>query len=401
MTDISALSALTRCLRTGIDDDPAHGSVVPPLYLSTNFSFTDFGQPRQYDYTRSGNPTRDVLGEALATLEGGAGATITATGMAAITLTTSTLLRPGDVILVPHDCYGGSWRLFDALSGRGNFTYRTVDFSDLDAVRVALAADQAPAVVWIETPSNPLLRVTDIEAVTRAAHDVGAVVVADNTFCSPILQRPFEFGVDVVVHSTTKYINGHSDVVGGAVITATAALHEKFGYWSNVLGISGSPFDSYLTLRGLRTLHTRIRAHQENTTALVEAIGNHPALAAIHYPGLPDHPGHELAARQQDGFGAMLSVDLAGGEDAVRAFVSGLQCFSLAESLGGTESLIAHPATMTHASMTPQARTTAGIGDGLLRLSIGIESAEDLVTDVLAALDRALVATPAASRDVA
>lgn len=402
MTDITTPpSALTRCLRTGIDVDPAHGAVVAPLYLSTNFSFAEFGEPREYDYTRSGNPTRDVLGEALATLEGGAGATVTATGMAAVTLVTSTLLRPGDVILVPHDCYGGSWRLFDTLAERGQFIYRTVDFSDLDAVRQALAAEQAPRVVWIETPSNPLLRVTDLAEVTTAAHEVGAVVVADNTFLSPILQRPLEFGVDAVVHSTTKYINGHSDVVGGAVIAATAELHEQFRYTSNVLGIVGSPFDSYLTLRGLRTLHTRIRAHQENTAAVVEAIAGHPALAAVHYPGLSDHPGHELAARQQDGFGAMLSIDLAGGEPAVRAFLGGLRCFSLAESLGGTESLIAHPATMTHASMSPRARAVAGIGEGLLRLSIGIECAPDLVADLGAALDRALAASPAATTPAA
>ncbi|GAA1150518.1 cystathionine gamma-synthase [Ornithinicoccus hortensis] len=393
---MTEISRLTRGLRTGIDSDPAQGAVIPPLYLSSNFSFAEFGVPREYDYTRSGNPTRDVLAEALTTLEGGYGGTITATGMAAITLCTQALLRPGDTILVPHDCYGGSWRLFDSLSGRGQFASRTVDFGDPVAVQEALSGPNPPKVVWLETPSNPLLRVTDIAAVTEAAHRVGALVVADNTFLSPVLQQPFEFGVDAVVHSTTKFINGHSDVVGGAVIAANRELHEEFAYWANVLGIVGSPFDSYLTLRGLRTLHTRIRAHQENVTAVVEELADHPALAACYYPGLPDHPGHELAARQQKGFGAMLSFELVGGELAVRAFLDGLRCFSLAESLGGTESLVAHPATMTHASMSAQAREVAGIRDGLLRLSVGIEEAADLVADLRAGLDRALEATEAA-----
>ncbi|WP_153397409.1 cystathionine gamma-synthase [Ornithinicoccus halotolerans] len=386
MTDISRL---TRGLRAGIDTDPGEGAIVPPLYLSSNFSFAGFGEPRRYDYTRSGNPTRDLLGEALATLEGGHGATVTATGLAAITLCTTALLRPGDTILVPHDCYGGSWRLFDLLAERGQLRYRTVDFADPAAVRAALSGPTGPRVVWLETPSNPLLRITDLAAVTRQAHAAGALVVVDNTFLSPVLQRPIEHGADLVVHSTTKFVNGHSDVVGGAVVAATAELHALLQHWANVLGVVGSPFDSYLTLRGLRTLHCRVRAHQENAAAVLESVLGHPAVEAVHYPGLPDHPGHEVAATQQDGFGAMLALQLRGGEPAVRAFLSGLRCFSLAESLGGTESLVAHPATMTHASMTPEARAVAGIGDGLLRLSVGIEAAEDLAGDVRAALDRA------------
>lgn len=386
MTDISRL---TRGLRAGIDTDPGEGAIVPPLYLSSNFSFAGFGEPRRYDYTRSGNPTRDLLGEALATLEGGHGATVTATGLAAITLCTTALLRPGDTILVPHDCYGGSWRLFDSLAERGQLRYRTVDFADPAAVRAALSGPTRPRVVWLETPSNPLLRITDLAAVTRQAHAAGALVVVDNTFLSPVLQRPIEHGADLVVHSTTKFVNGHSDVVGGAVVAATAELHALLQHWANVLGVVGSPFDSYLTLRGLRTLHCRVRAHQENAAAVLESVLGHPAVEAVHYPGLPDHPGHEVAATQQDGFGAMLALQLRGGEPAVRAFLSGLRCFSLAESLGGTESLVAHPATMTHASMTPEARAVAGIGDGLLRLSVGIEAAEDLAGDVRAALDRA------------
>lgn len=394
---MTEISRLTRGIRAGIDSDPSQGAIVPPLYLSSNFSFAGFGEPRKYDYTRSGNPTRDVLGEALATLEGGVGGTITSTGMSAITLCVNALLRPGQRIVIPHDCYGGTWRLFDTLSARGQFEVRTVDFGDDADVRDALA--ERPAVVWLETPSNPLLRITDIQRITTAAHAVGAVVVADNTFLSPILQRPFEFGVDLVVHSTTKYINGHSDVVGGAVIAATDELHEQISWWSNVLGLTGSPFDSYLTVRGLRTLHTRIRAHQENAESLVNAVVSHPAVAAVHYPGLVTHPGHEIAARQQDGFGAMFSIDLAGGETAVRAFVDGLRCFSLAESLGGIESLVAHPATMTHASMSAEARDAAGIGDGLLRLSVGIEAEQDLLADLLDGLDRAAAAciTPGAT----
>lgn len=389
---MTELSRLTRAIRAGLETDPAHGAVVPPIYLSSNYTFESFGTPRRYDYTRSGNPTRDQLGDALATLEGGAGGVITATGMGAITVVVSALLSPGQRIVIPHDCYGGSWRLFDTMSRKGAFELVTVDYTDAAQVEAALGADQAPTVVWIETPSNPLLRITDVRAVARRAHEVGAVVVADNTFLSPLLCRPLELGCDVVVHSTTKYVNGHSDVVGGAVIGGTEELHEQLGWWANVLGLTGSPFDSYQTLRGLRTLHTRMRAHEDNARAVAELIAAHPAASATYYPGLPDHPGHELAASQQDGFGAIVSLELAGGEPAVRAFLDGLECFSLAESLGGVESLVVHPPTMTHASMTPEARAVAGIKDNLLRLSIGIEATEDLLADVQAALDRAATA---------
>ncbi|SOC58245.1 cystathionine gamma-synthase [Ornithinimicrobium cerasi] len=384
---------LTRGVRAGIDTDPGQGAIVPPLYLSTTYSFTGFDEPRRYDYSRCGNPTRDVLGEALATLEGGHGATVTPTGLAAITLTTSLLLAPGDTVLIPHDCYGGTWRLFDTLAARGHLRYRTVDLGDAAALAAELDGPEPPTVVWVETPSNPLLRITDLAAVSTAAHAAGATVVVDNTFLSPALQRPLEHGADLVVHSTTKFINGHSDVVGGAVIARTPEQHEQLQDLANVLGLVGSPFDAYLTLRGLRTLHTRLRAHEENADAVLAEVLDHPAVAAVHHPSLPTHPGHEVAARQQDGFGSMLSLDLLGGEAAVRAFVDGLVCFSLAESLGGTESLVAHPATMTHASMTPEARAVAGIGDGLLRLSVGIEHPDDLRADVRAALDRAAAAT--------
>jgi len=382
----------TAAVRAGIDTDSSHGAVVPPIVLSTNFSFAGFGEKRPYDYTRSGNPTRDLLGEALAELEGGAGGVVVSTGMAAITLVLQ-LLRPGDRLIVPHDCYGGSWRLFNALAGKGQFVLDTVDFGDPIALGKALA--RAPAMVWIETPSNPLLRVTDIRFVAEAAHRVGARVVADNTFLSPALQTPIALGADIVVHSTTKYINGHSDVVGGAVIAATRETHDSLAWCANALGLTGSPFDSFLTLRGLRTLDARLRVHQENAASIAQLLEAHPTVRAVHYPGLPSHPGHALASRQQRGFGAMISFELAGGEAAVRAFLDGLDHFTLAESLGGVESLVAHPATMTHAAMSAEARAAAGIGDGLLRLSVGIEDGNDLLVDLARGLERAQALTPA------
>ena len=384
----------TRAVRASIDSDSAHGAVVPPLVLSTNFSFAGFGQKRAYDYTRSGNPTRDQLGEALAGLEGGAGAVVTCSGMSAITLVLS-LLKPGDRLVVPHDCYGGSWRLFDALARKGHFDLVVANLSD--PAEVAQALSQPTRLVWIETPSNPLLRITDLKAVIDAAHAAGALALVDNTFLSPALQTPIAFGADLVLHSTTKYINGHSDVVGGAVVAAEPELHEQLVWWANCLGLTGSPFDAFLTLRGLRTLEARLRVHQENALAIAEFLDAHPAVRKVHFPGLTRHPGHGLAARQQKGFGAMLSFELAGGEAEVRAFLDGLQCFTLAESLGGVESLVAHPASMTHAAMTAEVRAKAGISDGLLRLSVGIEAAEDLLADLAAGLQRAARLSPAKS----
>jgi cystathionine gamma-synthase len=272
-----------------------------------------------------------------------------------------------------------------------------VNFTDFSAVARALVP--APRLVWIETPSNPLLRITDIAAVSRLAHDAGALVAVDNTFLSPAWQSPIDLGADLVAHSTTKYINGHSDVVGGAVVARDAALHEELAWWANCLGITGSPFDSYLTLRGLRTLHVRMRQHAENAEAIASRLDGHPAVRKVFYPGLPAHAGHALAARQQRAFGAIVSFELEGGEAAARRFVEGLRCFSLAESLGGVESLIAHPESMTHAGMDPVARIEAGITPGLLRLSVGIEAAADLIADLDAALARAQL--PAAPRVVA
>jgi len=393
---MSTRSRCTAAVRAGIDRDPAFGAVTPPIVLSSNFSFAGFNEKRQYDYTRSGNPTRDLLADALSELEGGAGGVVTATGMGAITLLLHALLKPGDRLVVPHDGYGGSWRLFNALAAKGAFELITADLTDPRSLTDALATD--PTVVWIETPSNPLLRITDLRFVIEAAKAKGALTVVDNTFLSPALQQPLQYGADFVLHSTTKYINGHSDVVGGAVVARDAEQHQQLVWWANALGLTGSPFDSFLTLRGLRTLDARLRVHQENTEAVVALLDGHPAVRTVHYPGLESHPGHALAARQQLGFGAMLSVELEGGEEAVRAFVDGLECFTLAESLGGVESLIAHPATMTHAAMSAEARAAAGIGDGLLRLSVGIEHADDLVADIEAALARAELAVATAER---
>ncbi len=382
----------TIAARSGVDTDTAHGAVMPPLYLSSNYSFAGFDQKRKYDYSRSGNPTRDVLADTLAELEGGAGAVVTATGMAAVDLPLS-LLNPGELLIAPHDCYGGTHRLLCARAKKGHFRVAFVDQNDGEALDAALA--DGCKLVLIETPSNPLLRVVDVADVCRRAHAVGAKVVADNTFLSPALQRPLELGADIVVHSTTKYINGHSDVVGGAVIAADPANHEQLAWWANCLGVTGSPFDAYQTLRGLRTLFTRIERQQATAGLVAAALEQHPAVKAVHYPGLKSHPGHALAARQQSGPGAMLSFELNGGTDAVRGLIEALDIFTLAESLGGVESLIAHPATMTHAAMTPDARVTAGINDGLIRLSVGLEHQDDILADLVQALD-ALVLQQAA-----
>jgi cystathionine gamma-synthase len=385
-------SIATRSVRAGLESDAQYGSVVPPIYLSTNFAFEKYRKPRKYDYTRSGNPTRDQLGNALADLEGGAGAVVTCTGLSAITLILSTL--PGGArVIAPYDCYGGTYRLLAALHSQGNLAVDFVDQGDAGAMQRALA--KGANLVWIETPSNPLLRVVDIRAVTDAAHAAGALTVVDNTFLSPIWQQPISLGADMVMHSTTKYLNGHSDVVGGAVIAATAELHNKLAWWANAIGVTGAPFDSFMTLRGVRTLHARMRVHAENTTAVVDCLTRHPGVERVYYPGLPDHPGHDVARRQQNGFGAMLSFELAGGDAAVEAFLSGLECFTLAESLGGVESLISHPASMTHAGMEESARLRAGIGAGLLRVSVGIEDAADLVADIAAGLERAARVQPA------
>ena len=385
-------SQATRSVRAGLDSDTQHGAVVPPIYLSSNFSFEAYRRPRKYDYTRSGNPTRDQLANALADLEGGVGAVVTCTGLAAITLILATL-PAGARVIAPHDCYGGTYRLLNALHTNGTLAVEFIDQSNLGAVQQALAIKSA--LLWIETPSNPLLRVVDIRALTDAARAAGALSVVDNTFLSPLWQQPLALGADLSLHSTTKYLNGHSDVVGGAVITSTPELQQKLSWWANAIGVTGAPFDSFMTLRGVRSLHARMRVHGENTAAIVELLATHPAVSAVNYPGLPNHPGHDIARRQQTGFGAMLSFELKGGEGAVTALLEGLECFTLAESLGGVESLIAHPTTMTHAGMEEAARLRAGITAGLLRVSVGIEDAADLVADLSAGLERASTAQPA------
>ena len=377
-------SKATQAVRASIDSDTQHGAVVPPLHLSSNFSFAGFGEKRQYDYTRSGNPTRDALADALTELEGGAGAVVTSSGMAALTLLTQ-FLEPGDTIVAPHDCYGGTYRLFEQQSGKGLFDVRFVDQTDIEALRAACAC--GPKIVLTETPSNPLLRIVDIEAVAAVAKEAGALFAVDNTFLSPALQNPIEYGADFVIHSTTKYINGHSDVVGGCVVAASEELAERIVYWANCIGVTGAPFDSFLTLRGVRTLQPRIRQHEENAALIASVLNGHDLVENVYYPGLESHPGHAVAKRQQRGFGGMISFELSGGEEAIRTFVGKLDYFTLAESLGGVESLVCHPASMTHSPVAEDALTAAGIKPNLIRLSVGIESGEDLVADLLDALE--------------
>ncbi len=382
----SNTTAATKAVRAAIDSDTQHGAVVPPLYLSSNYSFAGFGEPRQYDYTRSGNPTRDALGDALTQLEGGAGAVVTASGMGALNVMVQ-LLSPGDLLVVPHDCYGGTFRLYEALGKKGHFEVLFVDQTDDEALAAACA--RSPKLLLTESPSNPLLRIVDIEKVARLAKDCGALYAVDNTFLSPALQQPISLGADIVVHSTTKYINGHSDIVGGALVAATDELVEELTWWANCIGATGSPFDSFLTLRGLRTLQARLRQHEESASLLAKILDEHEFVDKVYYPGLETHDGHDIAVRQQSGFGGMISFEIKGGEAAVRTFVEQLQLFSLAESLGGVESLVCHPPSMTHAPVGEAALAEAGISRNLIRLSIGLEGTEDLVSDVLDALEAA------------
>lgn len=378
--------AATLAVRAAIESDTQHRAVVPPLHLSSNFAFESFGEKGEYDYTRSGNPTRDALADALAALEGGAGAVVTSSGMAALNLVLQ-LLKPGDLLVAPHDCYGGTFRLFENLAKKGHFELAFVDQTNLEAL--SEACRRGPRLILTETPSNPLLRIVDIAAVSGLARECGALLAVDNTFLSPVLQQPISLGADLVIHSTTKYINGHSDVVGGCVVAADEELAEEIAWWANCIGITGAPFDSYLTLRGIRTLHARVAQHERSASLVADVLNAHGGVSKVYYPGLSAHDGHDIAARQQSGFGGMLSFEIAGGETAVKAFVENLQYFSLAESLGGVESLVCHPPSMTHAPLSDEALETAGIRKNLVRLSIGLESPEDLVSDILAALDAA------------
>ena len=380
MADTPKKAAQTIAVNNGIATDTGHGAVTPPLYLSSTFAFQGFAKPGRFDYGRTANPTRSLLADTLAKLEGGAGAVITASGMAAIDLILAQL-EPGAGVVACHDCYAGTRRLLEARSAKRQLAASFVDFSDGAAVAAALAAK--PALILVETPSNPLMRILDIAAI--AARKGSAKLVVDNTFLSPALQQPISLGADFVIHSTTKYLNGHSDVVGGAVIAAEKSDAEALAAWANIAGVTGAPFDSYMTLRGLRTLFPRVEAQQKTAQALAEFLAAHKSVAAVHYPGLATHPGHDIAKKQQSGFGAMLSFELKG--DMAR-FVEGLGVFTLAESLGGIESLLAHPATMTHASMSAQQRRHAGISDSLVRLSVGLEAAPDLIADLERAFAR-------------
>ncbi|MDD9899408.1 MAG: cystathionine gamma-synthase [Alphaproteobacteria bacterium] len=380
----------TIAARAAIDQDPAFRAVTPPLYMSTNYAFDGYDSKGAYEYSRCGNPTRDALGHMLATLEGGAHGVITASGMAGIMLACQ-ILKPGDLIIASHDCYGGTFRLLSTLAERGQFRVTFADLTD-PGQHDSIFAEKC-AMVFIETPSNPLLRITDIEAVAAQAKKHGALTVVDNTFLSPVLQKPLALGADIVLHSTTKYINGHGDVVGGAVISRTQEMHDNLAWWANCIGVTGGAFDSFLTMRGARTLTPRVLQQSHTAGILADFLSGHTAVENVYYPGLSTHPGHKLAAQQQKGFGGMLSFTLKGGTTALRQFIAAATggsdaIFTLAESLGGYESLVTHPATMTHAAMTPDARANAGISDSLLRLSIGLEDADDLTT----ALDTALSA---------
>ena len=373
----------TRCVHVGVDKDPAYLSATTPIYPTSTFRWDDLENNRGFDYTRSGNPTRSALEENIASLEGGIDCRATSTGMSAITATTY-LFEKGDHIIAGKDIYGGTYRLFADILAHQHLEFSFVDMLDLDALRAAVRPETRG--IWIETPSNPLLHVTDMAAVCQVAGEAGAITIADNTFCSPYLQRPFEHGVDVVMHSTTKYLNGHSDVVGGCVVTRHEQHAERIGYITNALGLACSPFDAWLVLRGIKTLGPRMEAHQRAAQAVAEMLEAHAGVTRVFYPGLSGDPGHEVASRQQDGFGAMLSFEVDGGRDVVDRVLARTRLFQLAESLGGVESLISYPETMSHASMDEPARRAAGITGGLLRVSCGIEHPDDLCADLADAL---------------
>ncbi|ELA8122929.1 O-succinylhomoserine (thiol)-lyase [Vibrio parahaemolyticus] len=382
---MSTRKPATIAVRTGIESDSQYRAVVPPIYLSTNYGFPAFGEVPKYDYTRSGNPNRGLLESALSELESGKGAVVTNCGTSALNLWVSAFLGPDDLIVAPHDCYGGTYRLFNTRANKGDFKVQFVDQSDEQALEAALA--KKPKLILLETPSNPLVRVVDIAAVCEKAKQVGALVAVDNTFLTPVYQKPLELGADFVIHSTTKYINGHSDVIGGVVITKTEAHAEELAWWGNCIGATGTPFDSYMTLRGIRTLGARMRVHEESSQHVLNYLQQQALVAKIYHPSLPDHPGHEIAKKQQSGFGSMLSFKFAGSFEQLKVFVKELELFSLAESLGGVESLICHPASMTHRAMGEEALAEAGVSHQLLRLSVGLEDAQDLIAD----LDQAFV----------
>ncbi|MGY1886921.1 cystathionine gamma-synthase [Blastococcus sp. SYSU DS0753] len=368
----------TRAIHAGQDPDPATGAVIPPLHLTTTYKQDGVGGLRGgYEYSRSGNPTRDTLHAALAALEEGTTALAFASGLAAEDTLLRTTCRAGDHVVLGGDAYGGTFRLISRVLSEWGLEYTPVDLADADALRAAVRP--TTRVVWCETPSNPLLNITDIEATATIAHEAGALLVVDNTFASPYLQRPLTLGADVVVHSTTKYLGGHSDVVGGALITRDSALGEKLTYNHNAMGAVASPFDSWMVLRSLKTLGVRMDRHCANAARIAEFLADRPEVTSVLYPGLPNHPGHEIAAKQMSGFGGMISFRLRDGEDAALTVCERTKLFTLAESLGGVESLIEHPGRMTHASA---AGSPLEVPADLVRLSVGIEDVDDLLADL-------------------
>jgi cystathionine gamma-synthase len=372
----------TRAIHAGQEPDPATGAVIAPMHLTTTYKQDGVGGLRGgYEYSRSGNPTRTALHEALAALEEGTRALAFASGLAAEDTLLRTACRPGDHVVLGGDAYGGTFRLISRVLSEWGLDYTPVHLDDTDAVRAAIRP--TTRVVWCETPSNPLLNITDIEATAAVAHESGALLVVDNTFASPYLQRPLTLGADVVVHSTTKYLGGHSDVVGGALVTRDADLGERLAYNHNAMGAVASPFDSWLVLRSLKTLGVRMDRHCANAARVAEFLVDHPAVSRVLYPGLPDHPGHGIAAKQMSGFGGMISFRLAAGEEAALQVCEQAQLFTLAESLGGVESLIEHPGRMTHASA---AGSPLEVPADLVRLSVGIEDVDDLLADLEGAL---------------
>ncbi|MBA4032928.1 MAG: cystathionine gamma-synthase [Planctomyces sp.] len=373
----------TRCVHTGVDKDSAYLSATTPIYPTSTFRWENLDSHRGFDYTRSGNPTRKALEENLASLEGGIDCRATCTGMSAI-VAAMQLVAPGDHVITGHDIYGGTYRLFDKVLREQGIDFTFVDMGNPANVEAAIKPNTK--CIWLETPSNPLLNIVDLGAITAIAKARGLITIADNTFLSPYFQRPLDHGVDVVMHSTTKYLNGHSDVVGGAVICKHKEHAERISYVVNAMGLACSPFDAWLVLRGVKTLAPRMEAHQRGASAVAQFLNEHPGVQKVYYPGLPTHPGHELAKKQQFGYGAMVSFELNGGRPAVEKFLSKLKIFQLAESLGGVESLIDYPDTMTHSSMSEADRRTAGITENTLRLSVGIEHPEDVVADLAAGL---------------
>lgn len=384
---MSSRKPATVAVRTGIESDSQYHAVVPPIYLSTNYGFPAFGEVPKYDYTRSGNPNRGLLEQALSDLEEGAGAVITNCGTSALNLWVSAFIGPDDLIIAPHDCYGGTYRLFNTRAQKGDFKVQFVDQSNQAEFDAAIA--KKPKLILLETPSNPLVRVVDIAKSCAKAKQVGALVAVDNTFLTPVYQKPLTLGADFVIHSTTKYINGHSDVIGGVIISKDPEHVETLSWWGNCIGATGTPFDSYMTLRGLRTLAARMRVHEESAQDLLAYLQEQPLVGTIYHPSLPEHPGHDIAKAQQSGFGSMLSFEINGSMEQLKTFVGQLELFSLAESLGGVESLMCHPSSMTHRAMSDEAQAEAGISPLLLRVSVGLEDSQDLIADLEQAFKKA------------